>query len=128
MSQISNYLEDVLVNLTLRNTAYTPPATIYMALYTSDPTDADVGTEVSAPSYSRTAVTFAASSNGVTTNTNLVLFPAATTDWGTVTHIGLRDALTGGNLLYYAPLQYQKIILNGDLFDVNIGNLSVQLS
>ena len=53
MSEMSNYLENALVNAVLRNTSYTSPATVYLALYTSDPTDADAGTEVSGTSYAR---------------------------------------------------------------------------
>ena len=65
---MSNFLENALINATLRNTTYTSVATIYVALYTSDPTDADTGTEVTGGSYARTSVTFAAPSNGVSLN------------------------------------------------------------
>ena len=65
MAEMSNFLENALINATLRNTTYTSVATIYVALYTSDPTDADTGTEVTGGSYARTSVTFAAPSNGV---------------------------------------------------------------
>jgi len=67
MAEMSNYLENALINATLRNTTYTSVATVYVSLWTSDPTDAGSGTEVSGGSYARTAVTFGAPSNGVTT-------------------------------------------------------------
>jgi hypothetical protein len=66
----------------LRNTSYTSPATVYVSLYTTDPTDADSGTEVSGGSYARTAVTFGAPSNGVSTNSADVTFPTATASHG----------------------------------------------
>jgi hypothetical protein len=75
MAEFSNYLENALINAVLRNTTYTSPATVYVSLYTSDPTDADSGTEVSGGSYARTAVTFGAPSNGVSTNSADVTFP-----------------------------------------------------
>jgi len=128
MAEMSNYLENALINVTLRNTAYTTPTTVYLALYTSDPTDADVGTEVSGGSYARQAITFGAPSNGVTSNTAAIEFPQATGSWGTVAYIGIRDALTTGNLLYHSPLDASKTIATGDVFRVAIGSLSVTLA
>ena len=74
---MSNFLENALINATLRNTTYTSVATVYVSLWTTDPTDAGSGTEVSGGSYARTAVTFGAPSNGVTTNSADVTFPTA---------------------------------------------------
>ena len=128
MAEFSNFLENALINATLRATTYTSPATVYVSLYTSDPTDADTGTEVSGGSYARTAVTFGAPSNGVTTNSADVTFPTATGSWGTVTHIGIHDALTTGNLLFHTPLDTSKTIDSGDIFKITTGNLSVTLA
>jgi len=128
MSEMSNYLENALINGTLRATSYTAPTTVYVALYTSDPTDADTGTEVSGGSYARQSVTFAAPSNGVSTNSADITFPTATAAQGTVTHIGIRDALTSGNLLYHTPLDASKTIDLGDIFKITTGNLSVTLA
>jgi len=128
MAEISNYLENALINATLRNTTYTSPATVYVSLWTSDPTDAGSGTEVSGGSYARTAVTFGAPSNGATTNSAAVEFPQATASWGTVGWIGINDALTTGNLLYHTPLDASKTIDIGDIFKIASGNLSVTLS
>jgi hypothetical protein len=128
MSEISNYLENALINVTLRATAYTAPATVYVSLWTSDPTDAGSGTEVSGGSYARTAVTFGAPSNGVTLNSADVTFPTATASWGVVGWIGINDALTTGNLLYHSPLDTSKTIDSGDIFKISTGNLSVTLA
>ena len=125
---MSNYLENALINVTLRATSYTAPTTVYVALYTTDPTDADTGTEVTGGSYARTSVTFAAPSNGVTTNSADITFPTCTLAWGTVTHIGIRDASTAGNLLYHTPLDASKTIDLGDIFKITTGNLSVTLA
>jgi hypothetical protein len=128
MAEMSNYLENALINATLRNTSYTSPATVYVSLYTSDPTDADTGTEVSGGSYARTAVTFGAPSNGVSTNDAAVEFPQATGSWGTVGWIGIEDASTGGNLLYHTALDNSKTIDSGDIFKIATGSLSVTLA
>jgi len=128
MAEMSNYLENALINATLRNTSYTSPAIVYVGLYTSDPTDAGSGTEVSGGSYARTAVTFGAPSNGVSTNSAAVEFPQATGSWGTVAYIGLLDASTSGNLLYHTALDASKTIASGDVFRIATGSLSVTLA
>jgi hypothetical protein len=128
MAEMSNFLEDALINATLRATTYTSVATVYVSLWTSDPTDAGSGTEVSGGSYARTAVTFGAPSNGVTTNSADVTFPTATASWGVVGWIGINDASTAGNLLYHSPLDTSKTIDSGDIFKISTGNLSVTLA
>jgi len=128
MAEMSNFLENALINATLRATTYTSVATVYVSLWTSDPTDAGSGTEVSGGSYARTAVTFGAPSNGVATNSADVTFPTATASWGVVGWIGINDAATSGNLLYHSPLDTSKTIDSGDIFKISTGNLSVTLS
>jgi hypothetical protein len=127
MAEMSNYLEGAIINAVLRNTSYTSPAAVYVGLYTSDPGEGNTGTEVSGGSYARTAVTFGAPSNGVSTNSASVTFPTATGTWGTVTHIGILDATTSGNLLYFTPLDASKSIASGDVFTISTGNLSVTM-
>jgi len=125
---MSNYLENALINVTLRATAYTAPTTVYVALFTTDPTDAGTGTEVTGGSYARTSVTFGAPSNGVSTNSADVTFPTCTAGWGIVTHLGLYDASTSGNLLYHTPLDASKTVDTGDVFKIITSNLSVTLA
>ena len=129
MSAISNYLENALINATLRNTTYTSPTTVYAGLFTSDPTDAGSGTEVSGGSYARKAITFAAPSNGVTTNSAAACeFDQATGSWGTITHFGIFDALTSGNLLYHGALTTSKTISSGDVFKFATSSVTVTLA
>ena len=128
MAEMSNFLENALINATLRNTSYTSPTTTYLALYTSDPTDADTGTEVSGGSYVRQPITMGAPSNGASTNSASIEFSQATADWGIVAYVGIRDALTSGNLLYHTALDTSKTIANGDIFKITAGNLSVTLA
>ena len=130
MAEMSNFLENALINATLRNTTYTAPATVYVSLWTTDPTDAGSGTEVSTSgtSYARQSVTFGAPSNGASLNTTAVEFPQATASYGTVGWIGINDAASSGNLLYHSPLTTSKTIDTGDIFKIAIGSLSVTLS
>ena len=130
MAEMSNYLENALLNATLNATTYTAPATVYVSLWTSDPTDAGSGTEVSGGSYARTAVSFATASgtSGNVLNDADVTFPTATASWGTVGWIGINDALSSGNLLYHTALDTAKTSDSGDIFKISTGNLSVTLA
>jgi hypothetical protein len=128
MAEISNYLENALINGTIRATSYTAPTTVYVGLYTSDPTDANTGTEVTGGSYARQSVTFAAPSNGSSASNADITFPQATANWGTVGWIGILDASSSGNLLYHTVLDASKTIETGDIFKIASGNLTVTLS
>ena len=125
---MSNYLENALINVTLRATSYTAPTTVYVGLYTSDPTDANTGTEVSGGSYARKSATFGAPSNGVSTTSADITFDQATASWGTIAYIGILDALTSGNLLYHTALDTSKAIDTGDIFKIASASLTVTLA
>jgi len=130
MAEMSNYLENALLNGTLNATTYTAPTTVYVSLWTSDPTDDGSGTEVSGGGYARTAVSFATAvgTSGNVLNDAVVEFPASTSGWGTVGWIGINDAASGGNLMYHTALDAAKTIDTGDIFKIAIGNLSVTLA
>ena len=128
MAAFSNYLENALINGTLRATNYTAPATVYVGLFTTDPTDAGSGTEVSGNGYARKSATFAAPSNGASTTDADIQFDQATGDWGTVTHFAIFDALTTGNMLYHGALTTSKTIETGDVFKIATGGLTVTLA
>lgn len=128
MAALSNYLENALINATLRNTSYSSPATVYVGLFTSDPTDAGSGTEVSGNAYARQSASFGAPSNGASTIGSAIEFPQATGSWGTVTHFGIFDALTSGNLLYHGQLTASKAIDTGDVFKFAASALTVTLA
>jgi len=128
MAEMSNYLENALINATLRATTFTSPATVYVSLHTADPTDAGTGTEVSGGSYARQSASFAAPSNGASATNADITFPQATGNWGAVSHIGIWDALTTGNLLYHTQLDASKTIDTGDIFKIASGSLTVTLA
>jgi len=127
MAAASDYLELKILEHTLGITAYTQPTTVYLALFTTDPTDAGTGTEVSGGSYARQSISWNTPASGAVTNSADVTFPQATADYGTVTHIGIYDASTAGNLLYHGALSASKSVTTNDTFIVEAGDLSISL-
>jgi hypothetical protein len=125
MAEFTDYLENKIIDHMLRNQAYTPPSTVYVALFTGATDDTGGGTEVSGGSYARQAVTLGAASGGASSNTADITFPQATAAWGTITHVALMDAETGGNMLMHSPLDESKTVNNGDTFKINAGDLDV---
>ncbi len=125
---MSNYLENALINATLRNTTYTSPSTVYVGLFLTDPTDAGTGNEVSGGSYARKAMTFGAPSNGASLNSAAVEFDQATGNWGTIPYFAIFDALTSGNMLYHGALTASKTIETGDVFKFATSSVSVTLA
>ena len=112
----------------LTNTTYTSPASVYLGLFTSNPTDSNAGIELSAPSYTRQVVSFGAASSGSSSNVSAISYDQATTNWGTIGWVGLYDAATSGNLLYYGALDTATTIDTNEIFVIPIGNLTITLS
>lgn len=127
MAELSNYLENQLLDHVLRNVSYTSPTTVYVGLYTSDPGDDNSGTEVSGGSYARQILSVTTASGGIVTSSADVTFPQATGSWGTISHIGLLDALTSGNLLMHTPLTTSRAIETGDVLKISTGSLTASL-
>ncbi len=121
----STYLDNNFINVGLRQTSFTPPSTIYVALYTAAPGVGGGGTEVSGGAYGRQTVTFSAPINGVTSNTVDINFPIATLDWGTIVAFALLDASSGGNLLYFGNLSSPRAISTNDQARFPAGQLTV---
>lgn len=126
----SNYLRGKVVDHVLRNTAYTPPATVYVALHTSDPTAVGTpATEISGPWYARQAAAFAAQTTaGQTSNSGTVTYPGVTGSGVTVTHFSIWDAATLGNMLGYAALSSAKPFSVTDVPSWLPGQLAVNLA
>lgn len=118
---MSDYLEVELRKHIFRTGSFTKPAALHVALFTASPTDANGGTEVSGGSYARVSVapldanwTGASATDGLTDNAAAITFPVPTANWGVVTHFGIHDAATAGNLLVWGALTTAKTINNGD--------------
>jgi hypothetical protein len=128
MAEFTDFMENKIIDHMLRNQTYTPPSTVYVALFTSATGDDGSGTEVSGGSYARQAVTLSAASGGASSNSADITFPQATADWGTITHLALMDAETGGNMLMHTALDESKTVNNGDTFKINAGELDVTVA
>ena len=124
----SNYLETKVLDHVFGGTAYTAPATLYLALFTANPNEDGSGTEVSTSgtAYARQSVAFTISGN-TASNTAAVEYPTATASYGTVSHVGIYDASSAGNLIAYAALTSSKSIEIGDVFRVPTGDLDITL-
>jgi hypothetical protein len=127
MAELSTYLENKLLDHVLRSTSYTSPTTVYVGLYTSDPGDDDTGTECTGGAYARQILSVTTASDGVVTSSADVTFPQATDSWGTISHIGLLDAITDGNLLMHTPLTTSRTIEAGDVIKIATGSLTASL-
>ena len=140
---MSDYLENKLTDFVFRGQAYTAPTTIYVALYTSACSDAATGTEVSGGSYARpglaaslsnwagtqaaASTTASTGTSGTTSNNAVITFATPTAGWGTVTYIGLMDAVTSGNLLVCTALTTSKTINTGDTVSFPAASLTNQI-
>jgi hypothetical protein len=140
---MSDYLESRLVDHLFRGIAFAAPTALYVGLYTTSPTDAGGGVEVTGGSYARvsyapsatnwsntqTSGTGASSgTGGATANVGQINFPAPTASWGTIVAFGMFDAATGGNLLWWGGLQANKTVNSGDAPpSFQPGALSIQI-
>jgi hypothetical protein len=130
----TDYFEKKILDYVFRNTSMALDATnLWVGLFTGAPSDSAAGTEVSGGSYARVAVVrtgagfdaATGASPALTSNTGVITFPTASGAWGTVTHFGIFDAVTGGNLLYWADLTASKVIASGDTASFAAGALDV---
>ena len=122
---LTNYLENKLIDHFLGTTSYTMPAAVYVGLFTVTPGEAAGGTEVTGGSYARQAATFTAASSGATSNNTNIDFtgmPAATT-----VAIGIFDASTSGNMLLYGSLTVNKTTDAGDTLRIATGDLDISI-
>ena len=124
----TNFLETEILDHVFAGAAYTAPGTKYLGLFTAI-SDGEAGsvTELSGSAYARQTVAFTTSGN-TTSNNAAVEFPTATGSWGTVTHVGVYDAVSSGNLMAYATLSSSKAIATGDVFRVPSGDLDITLN
>lgn len=134
MSAFSDYLEAQLINTTLRGATYTG-GSVFIALFTADPTDAGTGAELTDSGYIRqrahTTVAsdgFTVPANGSSSNTRNIIFPAIVDAQKTITHWGIFDAQTSGNLLYHSSMLNPKTLDPTDVLSFPVGSLIVTLS
>ena len=125
---LSNTFETRVLTWLFTGDAVTRPSAFYIALFTSNPAEDASGTEVSTSgtAYARQSATFTVSGNEAT-NSAAIEFPTATASYGTVTHIGVFDASTSGNLIAYAALSTSKAIDTGDVLRLPANDLDITM-
>jgi hypothetical protein len=133
MADKSTYLRGALIAHVLGGPSYTRPAVVYISLHTASPLPTGGSEVASSNGYARAAlvndtVQWVASGTTARTNANTIVFPTPTGSWGTVTHIAVWDAPTGGNLLYGGPLPSSTAIATGDQVQIVPNTLIVQES
>lgn len=123
----SNTFETHVLQYVFTADSVTRPTAWYVGLFTADPTDTGSGaTEITGNNYSRVSATFTVSGNAATTSA-AVEFSAATGSWGTISHIGIFDAASGGNLIAHSSLTASKAIASGDVFRIPTGDIDITL-
>lgn len=130
MAALSDHAEKLILDWMMTAGAATRPTAWYVALYTAAPSDAGGGTELAGSGYAREAVAFAAatSGTGTTSNTGVVIFTADGGDWGSVTHMGIHDASSGGNLIWHGALAAAKTVADGDTLEFAVGNIDLTVA
>ena len=118
---MSDYLETELRKHVFRTGSFTKPTVLAIGLFTAAPSDSGGGTEVSGGSYARVQRdpldanwTGASGTSGLTDNAAVLTFPAPSANWGVITHFGIFDAISAGNLLFWGALTTPKTVNNGD--------------
>ena len=128
MSAMSNYLENKVLDYVLRDQADWAPAAVYLSLHTANPDEDGSGAEVSGGSYARQAITFNAAhaTAGTIDNSSVEEFtnmPACT-----VSHIGIWDHVSSGNLLFFGAVTASKAVGAGDTISLSAGSLDITLA
>lgn len=125
MSAMSDYLENEILDHILSVGAYTMPTNVYVGLATASFNDDNSGAELTGNNYSRKQATFSAASSGTTSNSGAVQFDPATGSWGSVSHFGVFDASSSGNLLIHGAFSVAKTIASGDILKIDAGDLDI---
>lgn len=132
MGSFGDYLENKLLDHVFGATTYTPPAIVYMGLFTSTPSDSGGGTEVTGNNYVRLAITnnttnFSSASSGSKTNATDFTFGMATGSWGTITSVAFFDAVSSGNLIGWGAVSANKTVSSGDTVNFAASQITITL-
>lgn len=119
----STYLKNKVIKHVLGEASFTMPTNVYLALYTTDPTVADTGTEVTGGSYARQQLSFATAVDGAKASNTSETF--STMPACTVTHWGIRDASSGGNLLYFGAFDLPIQLNAGNSLPIASGDIVI---
>jgi len=125
MSAMSDYLELKFLDHFTGTASTSAPSAVYLGLATASLQDDGSGTELTGNNYTRKAITFASASSGSIASNSAVEFNSATGSWGDVSHWGIFDASSSGNLLFHGSFTASKTIASGDILKVASGSLTI---
>ena len=125
MSAMSDYLENEILDHILSVGSYTMPTNVYVGLSTGSFADDNSGTEITGNNYARVVASFGAAASGTASNDAAIEFAAATGSWGSISHFGIFDASSSGNLLIHGAFTAAKTIASGDILKISTGDLDV---
>jgi|TARA_Y100001951_G_C11266891_1_gene256179 hypothetical protein len=125
MSAMSDYLELKFLDHFTGTASTSAPSAVYLGLATGSIGDDASGSELTGNNYSRKAITFASASSGSIASNSAVEFDPATGSWGDVSHWGIFDASSSGNLLFHGSFTASKTIASGDILKVASGSLTI---
>ena len=125
MSAMSDYLENEILDHILSVGSYTMPTNVYVGLSTGSFADDNSGTEITGNNYARVVASFGAAASGTASNDAAIEFAAATGSWGSISHFGIFDASSSGNLLIHGAFTTAKTIASGDILKIPTGDLDI---
>ena len=136
MAGFSTYYANKVIEHMFRGQAFTPPATVYVALFS-----ADTGLEANAPTgelvgngYSRKAVTLAEAASAATSNSVEILTDTATGDWLEAAYFAIVDHETNTNwgtnvnVMGWNQLTTAKTAESGDVLRFLVGELDITIA
>ena len=144
MANMSDYLENKMIDFLFRGRSFSAPGTLYVALCTVIPTDVSTGSTIVEPvggNYARQAVvsgvgtwystqgdTGTASTGTTGTTSNVSAISWGTVTWsGTVLAVAICDSSSGGNMLWWGTLSSSQVVVSGNTITFNSSSLSIQI-
>ncbi len=131
MTALSNFAEDLVSKWLFSSAAATRPTAWYVALHTANPGETGATGELTgAGGYARQgSIAMTANGDGTIDNDAVLTFgPCSGSDWGSVTHVSIWDAVSGGNCLIYGALTAAKTVQVGDSLQFAAAALVPQLT
>lgn len=126
------YLSKKIGDYVFDGVAWTPPAQTFLSLHIGNPTRSGARTfeiSTSGTGYARQLLTGNLSVtdpvSGLQALTTTMNYSPALVDLGTISYIGIDDAVTGGNMLMFAAVSTAQVANAGYQFQLIAGQLTI---
>ena len=134
MTAFSLFLENELLDHVLRNENFSPTASVFIGLHTTNGDEDGAGiVEVTGGSYARLEVgaatgrDFTAAAAGTTSNNEDWTFVTATASWGSIIGVGVYSLVTAGDLYFHGATTATIVLDSGETFQFAAGDLDITL-